>query len=80
MAVVKLNDVYKSYLLGKTRVPALQGVSLEVGAGEFLAIGGPSGSGKSTLLNLIGALDLPDRGSVEIANKQLETWETMNCR
>ena len=72
MAVVKLNDVYKSYLLGKTRVPALQGVSLEVGAGEFLAIGGPSGSGKSTLLNLIGALDLPDRGSVEIANKQLE--------
>ena len=72
MAVVKLNDVCKSYLLGKTRVMALQGISLEVRGGEFLAIGGPSGSGKSTLLNLIGALDLPDRGSVEIVNKKLE--------
>lgn len=71
-AVVKLNDVCKSYLLGKTRVMALQGISLEVRAGEFLAIGGPSGSGKSTLLNLIGALDSPDRGSVEIVNKQLQ--------
>ena len=69
MAVVKLNDVYKGYPLGKTRVMALQGVSLEVRAGEFLAISGPSGSGKSTLLNLIGTLDLPDRGSIEIANR-----------
>ena len=71
MAVVKLNDVHKGYPLGKTRVMALQGVSLEVRAGEFLAIGGPSGSGKSTLLNLIGAIDLPDKGTVEIAGRNL---------
>ncbi len=69
--VVKLTDVVKSYQLGKTHVPALQGISLEVGRGDFLAIGGPSGSGKSTLLNLIGSLDLPDSGIVSIAGQDL---------
>jgi len=73
MIVVKLKNINKGYQLGKTYVRALQGVSLEVHSGDFLSIGGPSGSGKSTLLNLIGALDLPDQGMIEIAGKNLAT-------
>jgi putative ABC transport system ATP-binding protein len=57
-------DVRKSYRLGRHTVPALQGVDLELRAGEMLALAGPSGSGKSTLLNLCGLLDLPDAGAV----------------
>ncbi len=71
MIVVKLKNVTKGYQLGKTYVKALQGISLEVLSGDFLSICGPSGSGKSTLLNLIGALDLPDQGIIEIAGKNL---------
>jgi putative ABC transport system ATP-binding protein len=71
MPVVKLQNVIKSYCLGKTSVPALRGVSLEVNAGDFLSVAGPSGSGKTTLLNLIGALDLSDEGSIEVAGRKL---------
>ena len=75
MAVVTLKNIYKGYQLGKTYVKALQGVSLEVHSGEFLSIGGPSGSGKSTLLNLMGALDLPDQGMIEVAGKNLASLD-----
>ncbi len=71
MPVVKLQNVIKSYRLGKTSVPALRGVSLQVNAGDFISVAGPSGSGKTTLLNLIGALDLPDTGSIEVAGRKL---------
>lgn len=60
--MLALNEVTKTYEDG--RVQALEGVSLEVAAGEFLAIMGPSGCGKSTLLNMLGALDRPTRGEV----------------
>jgi len=60
---VSVRDVTKSY---EGRVLALDGVSLEVNAGELVALLGPSGCGKSTLLNLIGCIDLPDRGEVRI--------------
>ena len=62
--VVRLERVEKSYRLGRVRVPALAGVTLEVASGDFLALAGPSGSGKTTLLNLIGCIDKPDAGRV----------------
>jgi len=64
--IVEVRDVTKSYRLGKISVPALRGVSFDVGVGEFLTIFGPSGSGKSTLLHLIGGLDSPDGGEISV--------------
>ena len=58
-AIVSVKDATKDYALGKTVVPALRGVTLDVHEGEFLSIAGPSGSGKTTLLNLIGCVDTP---------------------
>ena len=61
--VVQLEHVYKSYNRGKTEVPVLKDICLEVDKGEYLAIMGPSGSGKTTLMNLIGCLDVPSEGT-----------------
>src|SRR4051794_20542201 len=68
-AIVSVKDAVKNYTLGKVVVPALRGISLEVSGGEFLSIAGPSGSGKTTLLNLIGCVDTPTSGTVEVAGK-----------
>ncbi len=67
-----LHDVYKTYHVGVIEVPAIRGVSLDIEAGTFLSLAGPSGSGKTTLLNLIGVLDEPDTGSIEIDGQPLE--------
>jgi putative ABC transport system ATP-binding protein len=60
--LVSMKDITKTYDLGKTQVPALAGVNLDVASGEFTVIMGPSGSGKSTLLNIVGCLDRPTSG------------------
>ena len=63
---LRVRDVHKSYSLGPTTVPVLQGASLTLETGESLVLTGPSGSGKSTLLHIIGTLDTPSSGVVEI--------------
>jgi putative ABC transport system ATP-binding protein len=68
-AIVSVRDAVKNYSLGKVEVPALRGVSLDVMLGDFISIAGPSGSGKTTLLNLIGCVDTPTDGTVEVAGK-----------
>ena len=70
--IVSLRDVRRDYALGAERVHALQGVTLDVDRGDYVAIVGPSGCGKSTLLNLVGVIDHPTSGTVEIAGKRVD--------
>jgi putative ABC transport system ATP-binding protein len=76
MALVNINNVHKHFTRGNERIDVLQGVSLDVGQGEFLALMGPSGSGKTTLLNLMGGLDKPTGGTIEIAGSRLDTMSS----
>jgi len=69
VAIVKLENVKKTYPLGKTEVHAVKGVSVEICKGDFISIAGPSGSGKSTILNMIGCIDTPTEGTVSIEDK-----------
>ena len=69
--MVKLENLEKSYQLGKTTVQALQGISLDLHEGEFMVVMGPSGSGKTTLLNIIGTLDKPTSGRALIDGEDI---------
>jgi len=70
--IVALRDVRRDYALGAERVHALQGVTLDVERGDYVAIVGPSGCGKSTLLNMIGVIDQPTSGTVEIGGQRVD--------
>ena len=74
--IVEINNLVKSYENG--HIKALNGIDLTIEEGEFVSIIGPSGSGKSTLLNMLGALDLPDSGSINVAGYDLLSNKKLN--
>ncbi|NDJ75347.1 MAG: ABC transporter ATP-binding protein [Chloroflexi bacterium] len=76
--MIKLENISKRYEMGEITVSALDGISLEVGKGEFVVVLGPSGSGKTTLLNIIGALDVPTEGQVHINGGNLSLTKKAN--
>jgi putative ABC transport system ATP-binding protein len=84
--LVRVKDVHKHFTRGSERIDVLQGVNLEIPKGDFLALMGPSGSGKTTLLNLIGGLDTPTGGAVEVngvpvstlSGSRLSRWRAQN--
>jgi putative ABC transport system ATP-binding protein len=69
---VTIRDLHKVFRRGSERIDVLQGVNLDIPPGDFLALMGPSGSGKTTLLNLMGGLDTPTEGSVEVAGDRID--------
>jgi putative ABC transport system ATP-binding protein len=72
MSLVTIRDVHKHFTRGNERIDVLKGVTVDVRQGEFLALMGPSGSGKTTLLNLMGGLDKPTGGSIEIGGSRID--------
>jgi len=68
--IVSVHGLTKEYRLGNVTVPALRNVELDLQPGEFLAVAGPSGSGKTTLLNMIGCVDAPTAGTVEVDGQE----------
>ncbi|MGE3273716.1 MAG: ABC transporter ATP-binding protein [Vicinamibacterales bacterium] len=85
-SLVRIAGVHKYFTRGSERIDVLKGVNLDIPRGEFLALMGPSGSGKTTLLNLMGGLDQPSSGSVEIggtnianlSGSRLSRWRANN--
>jgi len=84
--LVRVTDVHKHFTRGSERIDVLKGVNLEIPKGDFLALMGPSGSGKTTLLNLIGGLDTPTGGAIDVngvpvntlSGSQLSKWRAQN--
>lgn len=70
--LVSVRDLHKVFHRGGERIDVLQGLSLDIPHGDFLALMGPSGSGKSTLLNLLGGLDRPTQGSIEVGGQRID--------
>jgi putative ABC transport system ATP-binding protein len=68
MDIIDISNIYKIYKLEKVEVVALRGIDLKISGGEFISIMGPSGSGKSTLMNILGCLDIPDKGKYLLEN------------
>jgi putative ABC transport system ATP-binding protein len=72
-ALVQVSGVHKYFTRGSERIDVLKGVNLQIPQGDFVALMGPSGSGKTTLLNLLGGLDAPSAGAVEVAGTNIGT-------
>ena len=72
--LVELKDIYKIYKMGDTEVRALDGISLTIEKGEFVAIIGKSGSGKSTCMNIIGCLDVATSGTYRLNGKDISRY------
>ena len=85
-ALVRIGNVHKYFTRGSERIDVLQGVNLEIPQGDFLALMGPSGSGKTTLLNLMGGLDKPSSGTLDVgganiaglSGSQLSRWRSQH--
>jgi len=73
MALIKINEMFKSYPIGKGKFTALKNIDLKFEKGEFTGIVGPSGSGKTTLLNIIGSLDVQTEGKVEVMGNEVKS-------
>ena len=71
--LIKMNNVFKTYVLGEVKVPALHAISLNLEDNEYVAIMGPSGSGKSTLMNIMGCLDTPTTGTYYLGRKDVSS-------
>src|SRR5262245_24875460 len=74
--LVRVRNVHKVYHRGVQRIEVLRGVTLDIAPGAFLAMMGPSGSGKTTLLNLLGGLDRPNEGAIEISGHRIDQMST----
>ncbi|GAA4854878.1 ABC transporter ATP-binding protein [Luteimonas vadosa] len=71
-SLVSIRDLHKTYQRGPEKIDVLHGLDLEIPRGDFVALMGPSGSGKTTLLNLIGGLDTPSAGEIEIEGERID--------
>ncbi|MGN6513462.1 MAG: ABC transporter ATP-binding protein [Lysobacteraceae bacterium] len=72
MALVSIRNLHKTYQRGPEKVDVLHGLDLDIAQGDFVALMGPSGSGKTTLLNLIGGLDTPTSGEIEVGGQRID--------
>ena len=70
--IIRLEKVHRDYIMGNTRIHAVEDINLDIHRGEFVAIVGPSGSGKSTMMNLVGALDFATTGDIYLDNVDIE--------
>lgn len=74
-SVIHLEDIRKSYFIGKNELPVLKGITLDIFKNEYVALMGPSGSGKSTLMNILGALDTPTKGKYVLSGHDVSQME-----
>src|SRR3989338_499956 len=70
--IIRLENVHRDYLMGNTRIHAVENINLDIHRGDFVAIVGPSGSGKSTMMNLVGALGFATTGDIYLDNVDIE--------